>query len=77
MVNEFIKITNFILTTKYLNTASLAHLINRQIYLHYGVPKGIINNHNPLFINKFLSELYNIIKTKCKLLTAYHPQTDN
>ena len=67
----------FILTTKYLNTISLARLMNRQIYSYYGVPKGIINNCNPLFTSKFWSELYNITDTKCKLLTAYYSQTDN
>ena len=53
MINRFIKMANFIPTTKHLNTTSLARLINRQIYSHYGIPKGIINNRNPLFINKF------------------------
>ena len=53
MVNRFIKMANFILITKYLNTVSLAHLIDRQIYSRYGMPKGIINDYNPLFINKF------------------------
>ena len=53
VINQFIKITNFIPITKYLNIISLAYLINHQIYSHYKVPKGIINNHNPLFINKF------------------------
>ena len=50
--------------------------MDRQIYSHYGVPKGIINNYNPLFTNKFWSEFCNITETKCKLLTAYYPQTD-
>ena len=67
---------NFILTTKYLNTISLARLIDRQIYSHYGVPRGIINDRNPLFTNKFWSEFYNIMETKYKLLIAYYPQTD-
>ena len=44
---------NFILIIKYLNIISLARLINRQIYLYYGMPIGIINNRNPLFTNKF------------------------
>ena len=76
IVDQFIKIANFIFITKYLNTVSLARLIDRQIYSRYGMPKGIINNRNPLFTSKFWSKFYNIIKTKYKLLTAYHPQTD-
>ena len=44
---------NFILIIKYLNTISLAYLMNRQIYSRYGVPRGIINDRNPLFINEF------------------------
>ena len=44
---------NFIPTTKYLNTTSLARLMDRQIHSHYKVPRSIINNYNPLFTNKF------------------------
>ena len=76
MISQFIKITNFILIIKYLNIISLARLMDRQIYLYYRVSRGIINNRNPLFISKFWSELCDIIETKYKLLTAYHPQTD-
>ena len=68
---------NFILIIKSLIIISLARLMDRQIYLHYKVPRGIINNRNPLFTNKFWSKHYNIIKTKCKLLTIYHPQMDS
>ena len=53
MINRFIKIANFLFNIKYLNTISLALLMDRQIDLHYGVPKSIINDRNPLFINKF------------------------
>ena len=76
MINRFIKTANFIVIIKYLNIISLARLMDRQIYSHYVVPKGIIDNHDPLFINKFWSEFYNITEIKCKLLTAYYPQTD-
>ena len=77
MINQFIKMANFIFTTKYLNIISLARLINRQIYLYYEVPKGIINDCNPLFTSRFWNKLYNITKIQCKLLTAYYPQTDS
>ena len=53
MVNEFTKMANFILIIEYLNTVSLARLMDRQIYSRYKIPKGISNNRNPLFINKF------------------------
>ena len=76
IINRFIKTASFILIIKYLNTISLARLMDRQIYSHYRVLKGIINNHNPLFTNKFSSKLYNITEIKYKLSTAYHPQTD-
>ena len=77
IINQFIKMVNFIFIIKYLNIISLARLIDRQIYLHYKVLKGIINDHNPLFTSKFWNKLYNITETKCKLLTAYYPQTDS
>ena len=53
MINQFIKMASFIPIIKYLNIISLARLMDRQIYLHYGVPRGIINDRNPLFTNKF------------------------
>ena len=77
MINRFIKMANFILTTKHLNTTSLAQLIDRQIYSHYGIPRGIINDRNPLFTSKFWSKLCNATETKCKLSTAYHPQINS
>ena len=64
---------NFILIIKHLNVISLARLMDRQIYSYYGVPKGIVNDRNPLFTSKFWSELYNVTETKYKLSTAYHP----
>ena len=48
-----------------------------KIYSRYGVLKGIINDCNPLFINKFWNKLYDITEIKYKLLTAYYPQTDS
>ena len=53
IMDRFIKMAKFISTAKHLNTTSLARLIDRQIYSRYGVPKGIINDYNPLFTNKF------------------------
>ena len=53
VINQFIKMINFLPTMKYLNIISLAYLMDRQIYLRYGVPKGIINDRNPLFISRF------------------------
>ena len=73
VINQFIKIINFLLTTKHLNTIFLARFIDRQIYSHYEIPKSIINNRNPLFTNKFWNKLCNVTKTKYKLLIAYHP----
>ena len=63
---------NFIFIIKYLNTISLARLMDHQIYSYYRVPKGIINDRNPLFTNKFWNEFYNVIEIKCKLSTAYY-----
>ena len=73
MINRFIKMVNFIFIIKHLNTASLARLMDRQIYSHYKVLKGIINNRNPLFTSKFWSKLCDVTETKCKLSTAYYP----
>ena len=51
--------------------------MDRQIYSHYEVPIGIVNNCNLLFISKFWSKFYDTTETKYKLLIAYHPQMDS
>ena len=73
VVNRFIKMENFIPIIKHLNIISLACLMDRQIYSYYGIPRGIINNRNPLFTSKFWNEFYNTTEIKYKLSTAYHP----
>ena len=46
---------NFFLIIKYLNTVSLAYLIDRQIYWYYGVLKGIISDRIVNFKASFVT----------------------
>ncbi|MBW0509669.1 hypothetical protein O181_049384 [Austropuccinia psidii MF-1] len=41
-----------------------------------GVPKVIIKNRDPKFTSQYLTNLYDMLGTKLKFSTAYHPQTD-
>ncbi|MBW0532002.1 hypothetical protein O181_071717 [Austropuccinia psidii MF-1] len=41
-----------------------------------GVPKIIISDRDPKFTSEFWTNLYDILGTKLKFSTVYHPQTD-
>ena len=49
VVDRYTKMANFFPTTKHLTAAQLARLIDQQVYSHYGVPRGIVSDRDPLF----------------------------
>ena len=42
----------------------------------HGVPKSIISDRDLVFVSNFLQEFFVMSRTKLKMSSAYHPQTD-
>jgi len=42
----------------------------------HGMPRSIVSDRDPLFINKFWRELFSLSGTRLRLSSAYHPQSD-
>jgi len=76
VVDCFTKQAEYIAFRKDFTAVQLAHIINDRIIRHYSVPKSIISNRDKLFTSNFWTTLLAAIRTKRKLSTAYHPQTD-
>jgi hypothetical protein len=47
-----------------------------EIYKHHGLPKSIVSDRDVLFMSVFWQHLNQLIGTKLKMSSAYHPQTD-
>ncbi|KAL8135097.1 hypothetical protein AgCh_009933 [Apium graveolens] len=71
--------------TKYCHLITLTHpysalnvaqeVLNQVIKLH-GVPFTIITDRDTIFMSSFWQELFNVMGTKSRMSSAYHPQTD-
>jgi len=58
------------------NARQIAELIFEQIYKLHGLPKHIISDRDVLFTSAFWTRLNQLIGTKLKMSSAYHPETD-
>ncbi len=54
----------------------VAKLVFAEVDKYYGLPKAIVSNRDTLFTSIFWSHLHQLIGTKLKMLSAYHPETD-
>ena len=61
---------------KKANAQGLAYTFTRYILSQHGIPKEIISDRDKLFTSGFWQSLMDLLGTKHKLSTAFHPQTD-
>jgi hypothetical protein len=54
----------------------LAYIFFRNIFANHGMPEEIISDRDKLFTSKFWESLCGLTRTKRKLSTSFHPQTD-
>ena len=54
----------------------VAELMFEQIYKLHGVPKNIISDCDSLFTSVFWKHLHELVGTKLRMSSAYHPQSD-
>lgn len=55
---------------------NVAELVFSEVYKHHGLPKAIISDRDSLFTSIFWKHLQELIGTKLKMSSAYHPETD-
>ena len=58
------------------NASQLAELMFEHVYKLHGLPRNIISDRDVLFTSTFWKRLHNLIGTKLKMSSAYHPQSD-
>ena len=58
------------------NVPQLAELMFKNVYKLHGLPKNIVSDQDVLFTSVFWSRLHQLISTKLRMSSAYHPQLD-
>jgi hypothetical protein len=53
----------------------VARLFHTNVYLHHGRPLGIISDRDPIFMSKFWSIFFGMLRVKLRPSSAYHPET--
>lgn len=76
IVDKLTKYCHLIPLTHPYTAAKVAQEVLHQVVKLHGAPSAIISDRDPIFVSKFWQELFNVMGTKIKLSTAYHPQTD-
>ena len=59
-----------------LNAVDTVKIYRDRVWSKYGLPRKIISDRGPQFVNQFVKNLYAILGIKGNLSTAYHPQMD-
>lgn len=54
----------------------IAEMIFEHVYKLHGLPRNIISDRDVLFTSIFWTHLHDLIGSKLRMLSAYHPQTD-
>ena len=76
IVDRFSKETVFVLCTKEETTFLTTELFRDHVWCQHGLPSTVVSDHGSVFASNFLGELYKLLGIKCKMSTAFHPQTD-
>jgi hypothetical protein len=76
VVDRLSKYAHFVVLSHPFSVKTVAEQFVEHIVKLHGMPKSIVSDHDPIFINKFWQEFFTMSGTKLKLSSAYHLQTD-
>ena len=76
LVDRLSKMTHLVATNLSVDALGCAQIFRDNVYRIHGMPKEIICDRDPRFRSAFTQSLADILGTKIKMSTAFHPQTD-
>ena len=76
VVDCFTKIAKYFSIREMMAALQLVELFCNEIIKQYSTLRSIITDRRSIFTSKYWSTLCYYMKAKCKLSTAFYPQTD-
>jgi hypothetical protein len=76
VVDRFTKTSYFRACKVTITAEQFASLFMETVYSRHGMPEEIISDRDKLFTSKFWKSFTELLGTKHKLSTSFHPQTD-
>ena len=76
VVDILTKVAHLFPVQKDYSAKDVAHVFMQGVFLHHGLPRCIILDHESKFTSNFWKALFQATRTKLAFNTAYHPETD-
>jgi hypothetical protein len=75
VVDRFSKMCILMPCTKQVIAEQMSQMFFQNVWVHFGLPKSIISDWDSRFVGSFWSSLWELMDTKLKKSTDFHPQT--
>jgi hypothetical protein len=59
-----------------VDAPAVARLFHTHVYRHHELPFEMISDRDPIFMSKFSTTLFGILRVKLRPSSSYHPETD-
>ena len=77
VVDHFNKMCVLMPYKRQITTEQNENMFFQNVWVHFGLPTSIISDRNSQFIGKFWSSLWELMDTKLKKRTTFHPHTND
>jgi hypothetical protein len=76
VIDRLSKMCHLVPCNEAINARAVARLFLREVVRLHGVPTEVVSDRGPQFCNQFLKELWDCMRIKRSLTSAYHPQSN-
>jgi hypothetical protein len=76
VMDRLSKLIRIAATPATVDAPEVARLFHTHVYREHGLPLEIISDRDPIFMSKFWTTLFGMLRVKLRPSSAYHPETD-